>query len=83
MFHSCFNIAIGLPTGTMWIAFVQGASVRWIPVHEEFTAIGLDEVSGIMVLHDFTSCDVFSSFVVEEIYDVSDDDLQKLRCPHV
>lgn len=46
----------------MWIAFGQGASARWIPVHEVVTAIGPEKTSGLLFFHAFTGCDVVSSF---------------------
>ena len=43
----------------MWIAFGQGAKMRWIPVHEVVSAIGLEKARGIpyfMRSPDVTSC---------------------------
>ena len=46
----------------MWIAFGQGAKMRWIPVHEVVSAIGLEKTRGIPYFHVFTGCDVVSAF---------------------
>jgi len=46
----------------MWIAFDQGANLRWIPVHEIVSAIGPEKASGIPYFHAFTGCDVVSAF---------------------
>ncbi|CAM1320017.1 Uncharacterised protein at_DN1212 [Pycnogonum litorale] len=46
----------------MWIAFGQGAKMRWIPVHEVVPAIGLEKARGIPYFHAFTGCDVVSAF---------------------
>ena len=46
----------------MWIAFGQGAKMRWIPVHEVVSAIGLEKAGGIPYFHAFTGCDVVSAF---------------------
>lgn len=47
---------------SMWIAFGQGASTRWIPVHEVVSAIGPQKASGLLCFHAFTGCDVVSAF---------------------
>jgi len=44
----------------LWIAFGQGASAWWIPVHEVVSSIGPEKVGGIMFFHAFTGCDVVS-----------------------
>ena len=49
-------------SGPWTIAFGQGASARWIPVHDVLTAIGPEKVSGILFFHAFTGCDVASGF---------------------
>jgi len=46
----------------MWIACGQGASARWIPVHEIVSAVGPQKASGILYFHTFTGCDVVSAF---------------------
>lgn len=46
----------------MWIAFGQGASARWIPVHDVVSVIGPQKTSGIRYFHAFTGCDVVSGF---------------------
>jgi len=46
----------------MWIAFGQGASARWIPVHEVVSSIGPKKVGGILFFNAFTGCDVVSGF---------------------
>ena len=46
----------------LFIAFGQGASTRWIPVHEVVSSIGLEKVGGILFFHAFTGCDVVSGF---------------------
>ena len=46
----------------MWIAFGQGANLRWIPVHDIAEAIGPERASGILFFHAFTGCDVVSAF---------------------
>ena len=46
----------------MWIAFGQGAKMRWIPVHEEVSAIGLEKARGIPYSHVFTGCDIVLAF---------------------
>ena len=46
----------------MWIAFGQGAKMRWIPVHEVVSAIGLEKARGIPYFHAFTGCDIVSAF---------------------
>ena len=46
----------------MWIAFGQGAKMRWIPVHEVVSAIWLEKTRGIPYFHAFTGCDVVSAF---------------------
>ena len=53
----------GLGLQTMWIPFGQGASARWIPVHDIVSAIGSEKTSGILYFLAFhTGCDVVSSF---------------------
>eukprot|EP00745_Piridium_sociabile_P026549 TRINITY_DN4240_c0_g1_i3.p1 TRINITY_DN4240_c0_g1~~TRINITY_DN4240_c0_g1_i3.p1 ORF type:complete len:1496 (-),score=398.92 TRINITY_DN4240_c0_g1_i3:837-5324(-) len=47
---------------SMWLAFGQGATARWIPVHEVVLAMGPEKVSGILYFHAFTGCDVVSGF---------------------
>ena len=47
---------------SIWIDFVQGASARWIPVHELLSAIGPENASGILHFNAFTECDVVSAF---------------------
>ena len=46
----------------MWISFGQGAHMRWIPVHEVVSAIGLEKARGLPYFHAFTGCDVVSAF---------------------
>jgi len=47
---------------SMWIAFGQAASARWIPVHEIVSAVGPQKASGILYFYAFTACDVVSAF---------------------
>ena len=47
---------------SMWIDFGQGASARWIPVHELLSAIGPEKTSGILYFHAFTGYDFMSAF---------------------
>ena len=51
-----------LVSRALWIAFGQGASTRWIPVHEVVSAIGPQKASGLLYFHAFTGCDVVSAF---------------------
>jgi len=46
----------------LWIAFGQGASAQWIPVHEMVSSIKPEKVGGIHFFHAFTGCDVVSGF---------------------
>ena len=46
----------------LWIAFGQGAHLKWIPRHEIVPVIGPEKTSGILFFHAFTGCDVVSSF---------------------
>ena len=46
----------------LWIAFGQGASAWWIPVHKVVSSIGPEKVGGILFFHAFTGCDVVSDF---------------------
>ncbi len=46
----------------LWLAFGQGANLRWIPVHEVVSAIGPEKASGLPYFHAFTGCDVVSAF---------------------
>ena len=46
----------------MWIAFGQGSSSRWIPVHEIVSQIGPEKTQGMPFFHAFTGCDVVSAF---------------------
>ena len=46
----------------LWIAFGQGASARWTPVHDVVSSIGPEKVGGILFFHAFTGCDVVSGF---------------------
>lgn len=46
----------------MWIAIGQGTYMRWIPVHEVVSAIGLEKARGIPYFHTFTGCDIVSAF---------------------
>ena len=52
--------AIGLQQ--LWVAFVQGRNMRWIPVHELYRSVGPEKGRGIILVHAFTSCDVVSAF---------------------
>ena len=36
--------------------------MRWIPVHEVVSAIGLKKARGIPYFHAFTGCDIVSAF---------------------
>ena len=46
----------------MWIAFGQGTSSRWIPVHEIVSQIGPEKTRGMPFFHAFIGCDVVSAF---------------------
>ncbi len=46
----------------MWIDSGQGASARWIPVHELLSGIGPEKARGILYVHAFTGCDAVSAF---------------------
>lgn len=46
----------------LWLAFGQGASARWIPIHEVVSSIGPEKVSAMLFFHGFTGCDVVSGF---------------------
>ena len=52
--------AIGLQQ--LWIAFVQGMNMRWIPAHELYRSIVHEKGRGITFFHAFTGCDVVSAF---------------------
>ena len=45
----------------MTIVFGEGAKIRWIPVHEVVSAIGLEKIRGTPYFHAFTGCDVVSA----------------------
>ena len=47
---------------SMLIDFWQGASARWIPVHELLSAIGPQTARRILYFHAFTGCGVVSAF---------------------
>ena len=46
----------------LWIAFVQGRNIRWIPAHELHRSIGPEKGRGITFFHAFTGCDMGSAF---------------------
>ena len=46
----------------LWVAFVQGRNMRWIPVHELYRSVGHEKGRGITLVHTVTSCDVVSAF---------------------
>ena len=51
-----------LGLGKLRIAFGQGVSARWTPVHDVVSSIGPEKVGGILFFHAFTGCDVVSGF---------------------
>ena len=46
----------------LWIAFGQGQSLRWLPVHDIVKNLGSEKSSGILFFHTFTGCDVMPAF---------------------
>ena len=52
----------GIGLQHLWLAFGQGRSLRWIPVHELLPSIGQQKSSGLLFFHAFTGCDVVSAF---------------------
>ena len=52
----------GIGLECMWLAFGQGTSLRWIPVHDVAEAIGPERASGLPFFHAFTGCDTVSAF---------------------
>ena len=59
---SMFPMLCELGIEKLWISFGQGASHRWIPVHDVCREIGLEKSKGIPFFHAFTGCDVASAF---------------------
>lgn len=53
---SCFPSLKELGLAKLWIAFGQGRSLKWIPIH------GLEKTRGILFSHAFSGCDVVSAF---------------------
>lgn len=53
-------INIGLQS--LWIEFGQEKSLRWIPVNDIHTKIGVDKSDGLLFFHAFTGCDDVSAF---------------------
>ena len=47
---------------TLWIAFGQGASAKFIPIHDVVSALGRGKTDGIIFFHAFTGCDTVSAF---------------------
>lgn len=45
----------------LWLAFGQGQSLRWIPVHELCCSLA-EKCRGILFFHAFTGCDIVSAF---------------------
>ena len=68
----------------LWIAFGQGAHLKWIPIHEIVPVIGPEKTSGILFFHAFTGCDVVSSFRGKgkksawQTWNVCNDDVSKI-----
>ena len=50
----------------MWVAFGTGDHRRWIPIHELVSAIGPEEMRGMLFFYAFMGCDVVSSFSGKE-----------------
>ena len=46
----------------MWVAFGQGANLRWIPIHDIMSAIGPEKSAGLLFFHAFSGCDTVSAF---------------------
>ena len=46
----------------MWTTFGQGASTRWIPIHEIVMTLGSEKTSGMPFFHTFSGCDTVSAF---------------------
>jgi hypothetical protein len=59
---SAMSLLQALGLKSMWIAFGQGATLRWIPIHDVVSAIGPERASGILFFHAFTGCDIVSGF---------------------
>lgn len=44
------------------MSFGQGGNLRWFPIHDLYTSIGLEKSKGILFFHAFTGYDVVSGF---------------------
>lgn len=59
---SCFPSLKELGLSKLWIAFGQRQNLKWIPVHEIFSVLGLEKTRGLLFFHAFSGCDVVSAF---------------------
>ena len=46
----------------LWLAFGQGRTLKWFPVHELITSLTPEKTKGILFFHAFTGCDTVSAF---------------------
>ena len=46
----------------VWVAFITGKYLRYIPAHDIATTLGGEKARALPMFHDFTGCNTVSSF---------------------
>ena len=46
----------------LWVAFVTGKHLRYIPAHDIATTLGGEKARALPMFHPFTGCNTVSSF---------------------
>ena len=59
---SVFQILNDIGLEKLWVAFGQGVTLQWIPIHDIRHSIGSVKSKGLSFFHAFTGCDVVSAF---------------------
>ena len=59
---SVFQILNDIGLEKLWVAIVQGATLRWIQIHDIRHSIGSVKSKGLPFFRAFASCDVVSAF---------------------
>ena len=59
---SVFQILNDIGLEKLWVAFVQGATLRWIRIHDIRHSIGSLKSKGLPFFRALTGCDVVSAF---------------------
>ena len=59
---SVFQILNDIGLVKLWVTFGQGATLRWIPIHDISHSIGSVKSKGLHFFYAFTGCDVVSAF---------------------